>query len=72
MFAWRLFHNRVPTDDQLRLCGLCVVSACPLCLQSDEIIAHLFFLCMFSQQLWGWLTSLFRVTFPIDGDLVSL
>ena len=32
MFAWRLFYNIVPTDDQLRLCGLCVVSTCPFCL----------------------------------------
>lgn len=55
--TWRLFHNRIPTDECLRSKGCIVVSRCDLCMQTDETPEHLFLSCCFSQAFWNWLCN---------------
>lgn len=53
--TWRLLHNRLPTDDNLRKRGCFIVSICCFCLKSEESSQHLFFTCPVTTQLWDWL-----------------
>lgn len=39
---WRLMHQKLPTDEQLRSCGCTIVSNCVLCYRSAETLEHLF------------------------------
>lgn len=55
ILAWRLFHDKLPTEDALQRRGIFLASIC-LCRNSEESIAHLFFGCRISRQLWRWLT----------------
>lgn len=51
ILAWKLFHERLSTQDDLRLSGMCIVSACQLCttMQCEETISHHFFNCHFAK-----------------------
>lgn len=41
--VWRLLHNKVPTNDNLRFYDCIVVSRCSLCGSIKETSSHLFF-----------------------------
>jgi len=57
---WRLNHNKMPTDENLRRHGCTVVSICSLCLSTDESSDHLFFRCPFANHLWEWISNKLR------------
>jgi ribonuclease HI len=65
--AWRCFHDKMPTDENLLARGCVVVSACALCLSSFETTPHLFLQCEFSRQLWLWLGSLLDIVFDCSS-----
>jgi len=52
---WRLFHGKMPTDENLRARGCVIVYICNLCMQSEETFVHLFLLCPFAVELWSWI-----------------
>lgn len=56
--TWRALHNRMPTDENLRLRGCITVSVCSLCGAAAESTLHLFCNCSFAQALWDWLGSI--------------
>lgn len=56
---WRLFHHKMPTDDNLKQRGLLIVSRCNLCGRSEESSLDLFLQCSFVACLWSWLSSIF-------------
>lgn len=62
--VWRLFHTKVPTDDNLRARGCICVSMCSLYESSCETSDHLFFDCQYASLIWSWLESSLNV--PID------
>ncbi|GAU48375.1 hypothetical protein TSUD_405370 [Trifolium subterraneum] len=43
LLAWRLMHDKLPTDDNLRLRGYNLPSVCNLCLKQEETSFHIFF-----------------------------
>lgn len=45
VFMWRLFHNALPTEDNVRRCGVHLASMCKCCSHSRSIESkhHLFF-----------------------------
>jgi hypothetical protein len=49
--AWRCFHNKMPTNDNLITRGCIVVSVCDLCLSHYETTHHMFLSCPFASQL---------------------
>ncbi|KAF1877242.1 hypothetical protein Lal_00012013 [Lupinus albus] len=59
--TWRLFHKRLPTDDNLQLRGCLLASKCSLCNMNAENSSHLFLTCPLAVQLWGWLGSIFQI-----------
>lgn len=57
MFIWRLMHNKVPTDENLKQRGFSFPSICNLCYKHEESSFHLFFNCEYSIRIWSWLAS---------------
>jgi len=57
MFIWRLMHNKVPTDENLKQRGCSFPSICNLCHKQEESSFHLFFNCEYSIRIWSWLAS---------------
>lgn len=64
--VWRFFHNKMPTDENLRLRGCTIVSVCSNCGQSEESTEHLFLNFPLANQLWSWLRSI--INYPIDSS----
>ncbi|XP_019450595.1 PREDICTED: uncharacterized protein LOC109352869 [Lupinus angustifolius] len=50
--VWRLFHNKVPSDDNLQQKGCSLASMCSLCRSSIESFEHLFLSCPFATYHW--------------------
>jgi len=53
--TWRLLHNKLPTNENLRKSGCTIVSICCFCLQEFESSQHIFFECSVTSRLWEWL-----------------
>lgn len=54
---WRLFHNRLPTDDNLKTRGMNGPSVCNLCFKEAESSQHLMFDCCYAHNIWSWLSN---------------
>jgi ribonuclease HI len=57
LVAWRLMHNKMPTDENLKLRGCCLPSMCSLSCKHAESSFHIFFECEFAVYLWSWLAN---------------
>ncbi|XP_019435162.1 PREDICTED: uncharacterized protein LOC109341675 [Lupinus angustifolius] len=57
--TWRLYNNRMTTDENLKLRGMALPSICNLCWSNEESSAHLFFNCGFAKLIWNWLSIQF-------------
>ena len=60
---WRLMLSRLPTDDNLQVCGCTLVSVCVLCYKQAETSTHLFLHCDFAVSLWMWIGAQLHVSF---------
>jgi ribonuclease HI len=60
--VWRLFHDKLPTDEHLKSRGCYVPSMCNLCSNHEESSFHLFFECGFAIRLWSWLAGCLNLT----------
>lgn len=74
LWRLRLFHNKLPTEDNLQRRGFALASVCCLCDSpcSSETSSHLFFQCSFAQKIWQWLATQFHTTLPTGGVLNDL
>ncbi|GAU28119.1 hypothetical protein TSUD_295560 [Trifolium subterraneum] len=61
LFAWRLMHGKVPTDENLMIRGCCIASMCNLCNSHEESSFHPFFECAYAIRLWSWLASCLNI-----------
>ncbi|XP_024636247.1 uncharacterized protein [Medicago truncatula] len=61
LIAWRIMHDKMPTDEKLRERGCNLPFICNLCLQQEETTFHLFFDCSFSIRLWTWLSQILNL-----------
>ncbi|XP_019465329.1 PREDICTED: uncharacterized protein LOC109363519 [Lupinus angustifolius] len=50
--TWRLYHDKMPTDEHLKARGLALGSICSLCKVNEESSEHLFFRCRFARTIW--------------------
>jgi ribonuclease HI len=57
LLVWRLMHNKVPTDENLKLRGCALPSMCNLCCKKEESSFHIFFDCEFAVRIWSWLAN---------------
>lgn len=55
--TWRLLHNKIPTDENLRKRGCIIVSGCCFCLKQAKSSSHIFFDCIITSSLWDWLSK---------------
>ncbi|KAF6161020.1 hypothetical protein GIB67_007661 [Kingdonia uniflora] len=61
VFLWRVCHNVLVTEDNLRRRGFSFPSRCPLCLLESETANHLFWDCALVVPIWQWLLDSFMV-----------
>ncbi|GAU28980.1 hypothetical protein TSUD_391800 [Trifolium subterraneum] len=59
--AWRLMHDKVPTDENLILRGCSIVSMCNLCNKHVESSFHILFECEYDVRIWSWLADCINV-----------
>ncbi|CAJ2659028.1 unnamed protein product [Trifolium pratense] len=57
LLAWRLMHNKMPTDDNLKITGCALPSMCSLCCKKEESSFHIFFECEFAIKIWSWFAN---------------
>jgi hypothetical protein len=57
LLAWRLMHEKLPTDENLMTRGCAVPSMCNFCCNHVETSFHIFFECQFAIKLWSWLAG---------------
>ena len=55
--TWRVLHNKLPTDDNLRKRGCYIVSICCFCMNYVESTHHILFDCPVTYKLWDWLSK---------------
>jgi len=68
LFAWTLLHNSILTYDNLKRRGWEGPSRCPLCIQSEESIAHLLFNCDYSKKVWELLVGSIALQIPTESQ----
>jgi len=57
LVAWRIMHDKMPTDEKLKERGCSFPSICNLYLNQEETTFHVFFDCSYAMRLWNWLAS---------------
>jgi hypothetical protein len=62
MLAWRLMHEKLPTDENLLTRGCAIPSMCNFCCSHVETSFHIFFECQFAIKLWSWLAGCLNLT----------
>jgi len=74
LLAWRIMHDKVPTDDNLMSRGSLIPSMCSLCLSNNESTFHLFFQCPYAINIWKWFASVLNLNlhFQTIDDIWSL
>ncbi|KAF1897548.1 hypothetical protein Lal_00036990 [Lupinus albus] len=63
--TWRLFHHKMPTDENLGGCHL--ASMCSNCYSQIETSNHVFLTCSFVVHLWDWLGGIFKIHFNTNS-----
>ncbi|XP_058746190.1 uncharacterized protein LOC131619065 [Vicia villosa] len=66
MLVWRLIHNRIPTDENLQLCGIQFPSTCSLCQAVTETSTHLFFEYPYASKIWTWISVQLQQPYTIN------
>lgn len=67
--VWRIFHNKVPTDDMLKSKGCYIPFVCNISSSEEETTQHLFLSCNFSKALWSWLSRILNLDLNVSSDL---
>ncbi|GAU40289.1 hypothetical protein TSUD_362690 [Trifolium subterraneum] len=65
--VWRLFHNKLPTDDNLAVRAISLPSMCSLCNKHLELSSHLFLECPFSLAIWQWFASIINLNMDFNS-----
>jgi hypothetical protein len=61
LMVWRLMLDKLPTDDKLSHRGFNLPSMCSLCYKFQETSFHLFFECIYSCNIWCWLSRILNI-----------
>lgn len=61
IMVWRLMLDKFPTDDKLAQRGFNMPSMCFLCHRNAESSFHLFFDCVYSCNIWCWLSTMLNM-----------
>ncbi|KAL9676080.1 hypothetical protein QQ045_004293 [Rhodiola kirilowii] len=65
IFLWRLWHQALPTDDNLAKVGISGASKCWCCSKpKSETVEHLFILGEYAAQVWEFLAKTFSTLRP--------
>lgn len=67
LLVWRCMLNKLATDKNLSSRGCQQPSRCSLCLKNVESSFHLFFKCVYAQNIWNWLASSINYTLQFQS-----
>ncbi|XP_019460170.1 PREDICTED: uncharacterized protein LOC109359931 [Lupinus angustifolius] len=67
--TWRLYNNKMPTDEKLKAGGLAMGSICNLSRAKDESSDHLFFQCRFARAIWRGLGT--QIGCSLDNSSIT-
>ncbi|KAE8731618.1 hypothetical protein F3Y22_tig00002793pilonHSYRG00114 [Hibiscus syriacus] len=69
-FVWRVLYCRVQIRSELVKRGVVVSSdnCCPLCMECQELLTHLFFSCIVAWKVWGAFLDLWDVSSALPSD----
>lgn len=62
LLVWRMMHDKLPCDENLKHRGCSLASICNLCGKHEDSTSHLFFQCSYSMQIWRWFESIIQLT----------
>ncbi|KAK4857973.1 hypothetical protein QYF36_008912 [Acer negundo] len=71
MLLWHVILNRLPTDDNLKVVGMCFPSRCDMCNAGEDGLFHLFFHCQFANLIWEFFLGHFGINNPFNGNIIS-
>ncbi|KAL0315138.1 UNVERIFIED_CONTAM: protein DETOXIFICATION 35 [Sesamum calycinum] len=71
VFLWRLFHDRIPVDAQMRQKGFSFPSKCQCC-EAEETVSHLFLESTAVQGVWQHFATLFGLCLYDMGNLTHM
>ena len=63
--VWRLMHDKLSTDKNLKSLGCNIPSMCSSLTNCTESTFHLFFECSFALKLWSWLATMLNTTLQL-------
>jgi len=67
LVAWRLMHDKMPTNENLIRRGCCLPSICNLCLNNQETSFHIFFDCPYAIKIWTWLSTTININLHFNN-----
>ncbi|CAL0306454.1 unnamed protein product [Lupinus luteus] len=65
--VWRISHNKLPTDENLKRRGCSMASRCDLCCTHADSTDHLLLSCSFSIYIWNWLAGLLGICINLNS-----
>lgn len=72
LLIWRLFREKLPTDENLIKRGLYFPSVCNLCGAAQESTTHLFLECPFAVSIWNWLSSTIQLSCNLSSFMTIM
>lgn len=72
LFAWKLFHNALPTQSFLFTRHISSSAGCELCPTEEASLLHVLFLCPVAAQVWAFYLAYFSTSVTSLLDLPDL
>lgn len=60
-------HNKLPSDENLKLRGCSLLSVCNLCKSYEETTFDIFFEWSFAINIWTWFSDVINYILNLDG-----
>lgn len=67
LLFWRLYHRKLPMDDNLLALDLYLPSVYNLYFKGIESLKHLFFDCAYAKQMWIWISKQLDINVVIQN-----
>ncbi|CAN1748514.1 Putative ribonuclease H protein At1g65750, partial [Linum perenne] len=69
--AWKVYHKKMATIDNLQQKGFALANRCVLCGNNLESVDHLFLSCAFTSEVWTLISSKLSIHGPLSSSVVD-
>ncbi|CAN0840487.1 Putative ribonuclease H protein At1g65750, partial [Linum grandiflorum] len=70
-FAWKVYHQKIATTDNLQQRGFHLAGRCVLCSKQSESVNHLFLQCEFASGIWRRFSSVLSIHGPFHNEMTD-